>query len=214
MEISSSASAKRGRPRDPERMKRVLEAARDQFHANGFERTSMESVAHASGVSKVTIYNYFPSKEALFEAVIGQRTDEMIGTDDPDILDPRNPREVLTSIGREFLNLMRSDDVLGKHRTLYAIAGQHQQACLAFYRQGPEKLMAYVATYLRCATEVGSLNISNHEQAADQFLSLFLGGAHLRALLDLGKPSETDDESLLQANVALFVKGYGDLASG
>ena len=29
----------------------------------------MEKVAEAAGISKVTLYNYFPSKEALFDSV-------------------------------------------------------------------------------------------------------------------------------------------------
>ena len=63
-------TSKPGRPRDPERMRRVIEAAAQQFLEQGFERTSMEAVAKASGVSKMTIYSYFPTKSALFEAVL------------------------------------------------------------------------------------------------------------------------------------------------
>lgn len=53
------------RPRDPERIKRVLEAAANQFIDYGFARVSVDVIAKASGVSKVTIYNYLPTKEAL-----------------------------------------------------------------------------------------------------------------------------------------------------
>lgn len=208
MNKENAARAKRGRPRDPERMQRVLDAAREQFHTLGFERTSMESVAQASGVSKVTIYSYFPSKEELFEAIIGERTNQIIGVGDGVALDPSNPRAALTLIGRAFLKLMRSDDVLGKQRALYATAGQHQKACEAFFRQGPEKLIEQVAAYLRLATNAGSLSVAKHELAADQFLSLFLGGAYIRAMLDLGKPTKTYDEELIQENVELFLRGY------
>ena len=73
--VSDEIPVKRGRPRDPARMQRVLAAAQIQFLQLGFGATSMESIAKASGVSKMTIYNYFPSKEALFESCIASRTD-------------------------------------------------------------------------------------------------------------------------------------------
>ena len=43
----------------------ILEAAAEEFQANGFEGTSMDRVAERAGVSKRTIYNHFENKEAL-----------------------------------------------------------------------------------------------------------------------------------------------------
>src|SRR4029453_15264915 len=53
------ARPKRGRPRDPQRLGRILTAARRHFHAQGFERTSLDVAAAESGVSKMTMYTYF-----------------------------------------------------------------------------------------------------------------------------------------------------------
>lgn len=51
----------------------VLEAALDQFAARGFAATRMEDVAAAAGLSKAALYLYFPSKDALFRALVEQR---------------------------------------------------------------------------------------------------------------------------------------------
>ncbi|OCC25166.1 hypothetical protein MB02_00255 [Croceicoccus estronivorus] len=50
------------------RVRHLLAVAREQFVAAGFEAVSIDAIARASGVSKETIYRYYPDKEALFRA--------------------------------------------------------------------------------------------------------------------------------------------------
>jgi AcrR family transcriptional regulator len=53
------------RPRSEEAHARVLRAALDLFGERGIDATSMDAIAQSSGVSKATIYNHWPNKEAL-----------------------------------------------------------------------------------------------------------------------------------------------------
>ncbi|BEU94350.1 TetR/AcrR family transcriptional regulator [Acidovorax sp. DW039] len=48
----------------------ILQAAIGEFRQHGFNGTSMDRVAAAAEVSKRTVYNHFPSKEDLFEAIL------------------------------------------------------------------------------------------------------------------------------------------------
>ena len=48
----------------------ILEGATEVFIENGFEASSMDRIAEVSNVSKRTIYNHFPSKEILFQAIV------------------------------------------------------------------------------------------------------------------------------------------------
>jgi AcrR family transcriptional regulator len=48
----------------------ILDAALDVFAESGFAQARLEDVAARAGVAKGTIYLYFPSKQALFEALI------------------------------------------------------------------------------------------------------------------------------------------------
>lgn len=48
----------------------VLDAALDLFVANGYARTRVEDIARAAGLSKGAVYLYFPSKEAIIEALV------------------------------------------------------------------------------------------------------------------------------------------------
>lgn len=53
-------------PARSEKHRRILTAAREICSEKGFEATRMEEIAGRAGVSKGTLYNFFPSKEDLF----------------------------------------------------------------------------------------------------------------------------------------------------
>lgn len=207
--MSDVIKNKRGRPRDPERMKRVIESASQHFLEQGFDRASMESVAQNSGVSKMTLYNYFPSKSLLLEACVGCRTDAMFASITESELDPSKPRQALTLIGTQFLSLMRADDVIRLHRMLYGLATLHPDVCAGYYKAGPERVNTLVSNFLSASVLAGKLQVNNIPLACDQFLSLFLGRPHLRATLGLGIPDAAQDQYLVQENVNLFLARYG-----
>ena len=60
---ASRAERKARRPQE------ILEAAFEEFTAKGYAATRVEDVAARLGVTKGTIYLYFPTKDALFEAM-------------------------------------------------------------------------------------------------------------------------------------------------
>lgn len=207
--MSEVIKSKRGRPRDPERMKRVIESASQHFLEQGFDRASMESVAQNSGVSKMTLYNYFPSKSILLEACVGCRTDAMFEAFNENRLDPKQPEQALTLIGSQFLSLMRAEDVIRMHRMLYGLATLHPEVCAGYFKAGPERVNALVKEFLTASVAAGYLQIEEIPIACDQFLSLFLGRPHLRATLGLGIPDAAHDKRLVKENVQLFLARYG-----
>lgn len=48
----------------------VLDAALELFMSTGFEATRVEDIAKIAGISKATVYLYFPSKIALLEGLV------------------------------------------------------------------------------------------------------------------------------------------------
>jgi AcrR family transcriptional regulator len=69
-ERSLRADAQRNR-------EKVLSAAREAFAARGYG-VPLDEIAALAGVGPGTVYRHFPSKEALFEAVVGARVDDLI----------------------------------------------------------------------------------------------------------------------------------------
>jgi AcrR family transcriptional regulator len=65
-----NGNSPRRRRRKEARPAEIVEAARKCFVLNGFAATRIEDVGRQAGVSKGTVYLYYETKEALFEAVI------------------------------------------------------------------------------------------------------------------------------------------------
>lgn len=87
-----------------ERRKEILEAAITLFARNGFTGTGVSDVAKAAGVSHGTVFLYFPSKEALFEAAL---LEPLAEAEEPFMGLGRmegSPRERIARMVREQLN--------------------------------------------------------------------------------------------------------------
>lgn len=75
--MTTAAATPRQRRKET-RPQELLDAALALFVEKGFAATRAEEVAHAAGVSKGTLYLYYPSKEELFKAVVRQNLTSLI----------------------------------------------------------------------------------------------------------------------------------------
>jgi len=62
---------------------RIVEAAADLIYAHGVERTSLDDVMAASGVSKSQLYHYFADKDALVLEVIAFQAERVLAAQQP-----------------------------------------------------------------------------------------------------------------------------------
>lgn len=79
---------------------RILDAALVQFGTRGYEATSLDAIAAVLGVRKQTILYWFPSKEALLEAVVARAAGDLV-------------RELERALAASPAGLARLDAVLG-----------------------------------------------------------------------------------------------------
>src|SRR5215472_1071634 len=63
---------RRSRKRNPNRQ-RIIDAARGHFFSHGFRSVTMDDLAEELGISKKTLYAYFPGKFDLLEAVLADK---------------------------------------------------------------------------------------------------------------------------------------------
>jgi len=63
---------------DKDKLEQILEAARKRFAHFGLGKTTMTEIASDIGMSKASLYYYFPDKEHLFAAVIGREMDAFV----------------------------------------------------------------------------------------------------------------------------------------
>lgn len=172
----------------------ILAGARRLFLAEGFARTSMDAVAAAIGVSKMTVYRHFRSKEALFAGIVGEMCDRIA---DPELARAmaRLPlRAALETFGRRSLETIFAPETLGLHRVVIAESARFPELGRMFYERGPGINVATLAAYLAGNGET-KLNPAAAARLAGEFLSLLRGYEHMRALLGLdGAPARAQRE--------------------
>src|SRR6201989_2734894 len=100
-------------PRD-QRREAIMEVAREVFVEEGYAAASMSTIAARLGGSKGTLYNYFKSKEELFEAYIRETCGRMGGPvfelpDPSDGADLAEVERTLIDFGVRFLQFLLSD---------------------------------------------------------------------------------------------------------
>lgn len=97
--MSSGEVKRTGRPADEAKREAILGAAADSFFAHGFAASSIEQIAADAGVSKVTIYNRFGDKRALFIAAVERECEQLRGNLEMPQVASGNLRDRLTAIG-------------------------------------------------------------------------------------------------------------------
>lgn len=86
---SSVPAEPRSRPRDSAATRRaLLEAARELFAGEGYDRTTVRAIADRAGVNQALLFRHFGNKEGLFgEAVAGQARALLAETEAADLLE-------------------------------------------------------------------------------------------------------------------------------
>ncbi|HEY8640490.1 MAG TPA: TetR/AcrR family transcriptional regulator [Solirubrobacterales bacterium] len=97
---------KRRRMSAADRRETILDAALEEFSVNGFHGTSLEGVADRAGISKALIYEHFPSKRDLHEALLGRYVHELLERVIGAIATAAPPEERLRSGADAFLSFV------------------------------------------------------------------------------------------------------------
>ena len=91
---------------DRAKRRQIMEGARTVFLAQGFDAASMGEIARQAGVSKGTLYVYFDSKEALFEAIVEEEcrstAEQLFALDSND----HDVEAVLTRLGCAYVRFL------------------------------------------------------------------------------------------------------------
>ena len=164
----------------------IVGGAKDVFLRHGFEGASMDGIAAAAGVSKMTVYRYFRSKEELFAGVIRDLCERIIDEDLERMLE-RRPEEALRGFARKMVTILFARDTVELHRIVIAESRRFPALGRLFYKSGPETCIAMLAAYLERHSSRKTLNLRNPRRTAEEFLELLRGYAHLRVLLGVQK---------------------------
>jgi AcrR family transcriptional regulator len=194
---------------DTAKRRQILEGARRTFLSMGFDGASMGQIARAAGVSKGTLYVYFDSKEALFQAIAADeiRTQgaEVFSLDAND----HDLEKVLTQLGNAFVRFVCMPERMPALRTIIAISERMPEVGRRFYEAGPTNGIAHLTRYLIAQQDAGLLRIDDPKLAATQFLEACLGPIFKPLLFCYASAlDEADIERSVRAAVHMFLAAY------
>jgi AcrR family transcriptional regulator len=196
----------RGRPRNPDIARRIVQVAQLFFARRGFDDVAMDEIARQAGTSKSTIYFYFRDKQELFKAAVD------------DLLLQLPPAADLTPAG--------SDASISEHLLVVAKRINQLLSSLSFelvrrtlaseitaplreriWKTAGLPYFEAINDYLAAQADRGALSLKDTRSAASLFIALIAGGKALHSQLS-GSSFGFIEEDHLREAVALFVKGH------
>lgn len=199
------AQVRKGRKFD-----QVLDGARDIFMRDGFEGASVDDIARASGVSKATLYSYFPDKRLLFMEVASRQcvrqADETM--QNLDLAQP--PRVVLAQVARSFLGFILSEIGQRIFRICVAEADRFPELGRKFYQSGPMTMRSALVDYIDVAIARGELQATDRDLAADQFAELCKADLWPKLVFGLRDSfSDAEVTRVIDGAIETFMARYG-----
>jgi AcrR family transcriptional regulator len=171
--------------RTAQKRESIVDAAAELFAEMGYERASMSELVKRLGGSKATLYGYFASKEALFEAVVRAAATSHLSEGMQELsLASVESRETLESALLQFaeglLLVTQNDDrALAVYRMVIAESG-HSDVGKLFHESGPRQSMEALANFMAAAMDRGILRRADPEVTSQQFTALVTAEVQLR----------------------------------
>jgi TetR/AcrR family transcriptional repressor of mexJK operon len=197
----------RGRPVDIAKRQAIVNAAAKAFFDVGYAASAIEQIAAEAGVSKVTIYNHFGDKRALFAAAVEHECSRLSGLFAIDSGSGGTIRERLTAIGEAMLAFLSRPEMVQFERRIAAETENEPELGMAFLKAGPWQMKRSFAAFLENASDRGELSIANPQLAAEQFVSMCKGMGDLERRFS-SIPTSAEDQERISGAVDVFLTAY------
>ena len=204
---AQTSGASRGKaprtPRGERTLRRILDAARDEFGERGFADSSIVGITQRAGVALGTFYTYFDSKEALFQALVRDMSEQVRDHVAPalkqsaDVLD--GERRALES----FLWFAR------EHRHVYRIIDEAEFVDPDAYREHYETTALRIAARLIAGRDQGEI-CRDYSDEQLEILAWALMGSNVFLGLRFAVWSSTDPKTVADAMHELLRSGLGE----
>ncbi|MDU8929380.1 TetR/AcrR family transcriptional regulator [Alisedimentitalea sp. MJ-SS2] len=188
----------------------VLEGARKVFMADGFEGASVDDIARQAGVSKATLYAYFPDKARLFSEVARRDCDRIADAALQSIDMSAPVADVLSAVATQILTFLLTEPAQSMFRICISERGRFPEIAHAYYEAGPEMGRKQLEEGFRDAVARGELRIEDYTLAAEQFSDLAKSRLWLRAVFGVQtKFSHQEIAHVVDEAVKTFLARYG-----
>ena len=197
-------------PKKGRKFDQVLEGARQVFLSDGFEGASVDDIAKAAGVSKATLYSYFPDKRFLFMQVAKNECQRQAGHALETIDMDAPVAEVLQAIALEMIDFITSNFGKRIFRICVGESDRFPELGREFYESGPMMVRSRLVEFFHEAAENGEVEIEDFELAADQFHELCKADLFPRMVFNMADEfSVAEKRRVVDGAVKMFMARYG-----
>lgn len=172
-------------PRVVRSRRAIVDAATTLFLEQGYAAARMDDIADAAGVSKRTVYNNFPNKEALFREVVMAATslaDAFVDEAARMLADAGDVAATLTELAERLAGIVTSVRVVRLRRLIIGEAHRFPDLAADYYGRAPGKVLTVLAATFAELDRQGRLRVPDPTLAAEQFAYLTIGAPLDRAL--------------------------------
>jgi AcrR family transcriptional regulator len=197
-----TAGAKAPRTARGERtLRKILDAARDEFGERGFSDSSIVGITRRAGVALGTFYTYFESKEALFHALVRDMSAQVRDNVGPSLNDASDALDGERRALGSFLRFARD------HRDIYRIIDEAEFVEPAAYREHYETTAIRIAARLRTARDKGEIGSGFSNQELD-VLAWGMMGANVFLGLRFAVWDHADADQIASAMSRVWRQGF------
>lgn len=213
MTTATSAAKSRGRP-GGSRGADLLAIAREIFLTHQYAGATMDAVASGARISKQTLYRQYPSKDALYAAVVQDWVDRGRDAMSPHLqklMQTDDLRRGLLELSQTLHIGVLSRPVLQMRMLIAAEAERFPEVAADYVRRSWDRNQALLADALAHLATRGLLRVDNPPVAAEQFTWLTLAAPLNRLTLTAGagRYSPAELEAIAQDAVTTFLHRYG-----
>ena len=195
--------------RRPEvRPQQILEAAFRVFGTRGLHQATLDDVARAAGITKGTIYLYFPSKAALFSAMLKARVNDLLPP--MEASDGRSTPSVhrqLLLLAQRLYQFFKSPAYLAMYRTMVGEAPQFPEAAALLYREGILPANRRLAEVIRRGIASGEFRTVDPLIAARALVGMFQVFVVSQGLLGGQRIFPIADAKLVRTITDIYFRG-------
>lgn len=192
------------------RRQAYIAAAQRLFFAHGYGATSMNAIAAAVGGSKTTLWTLFPSKLALFEAVVEGIVRDYGAALTVDLDGAPDVETGLVRMGDSIMETIMSEQVTGIHQLVMGEAARVPELGRVMFERGPGPGMARFAAWLERQMQAGRLKRGDPALAAQQFSGMCRSGVVDRHLMGMVSPDDVEQgRREVRAAADTFMAAWG-----
>lgn len=189
------------------RERAILDAALKVFAAQGYSGASMEAVAAEAGVTKPTLYSYFPSKESLFQAMMLGKRDVML-----DVFEHPSDQGMVADLlifAWAYADTVMRPEMLSLARLIIGEVQRFPEIGRAYQASGPDHLLRGIMRYLEGQRRAGRLVFDDAELAAQDLWGLILSAPRTQALyMPDAQPDRATLTRYILNGLRVFLKAY------